>query len=419
MTKTDIMEDVAVAMERPGFLTREELGYDDYDRRTSSGGLSVTFEIRHLGDWRNGDGDDEEDSDQQVWLDYKKYFDKFAEWVSNHDWAKYVSYSLTTSEKNWCEFTIYPKPQEELDAFGVGQPAVETIDIQHEDVTAKEPAPWVAATPWLRLPKPKQPLAKAKRADITAKIKLTTFWQEYYEFMRRLAPLYFKKRITKSQYDFFKSLEEKLPHHDISKDPNIKFTINLVCRLFVNNAWFRKIFDGYTLDLRKDIVWTMKIAADSKLMRQRMYGAMIKQDPDGFGESDVTVLDKANKIETINKNETIPTDIANFSFAEGFFKGFCDRWGMEDMMDGLGDCAEVSDELVLYMKKYPSIRKEAIMGYAKAPKPYDPEFHAVVKIGEKVIDMTYGQFGKGVPFKIYPYSEFAKNWPIDIKPLSD
>jgi hypothetical protein len=125
------------------------------------------------------------------------------------------------------------------------------------------------------------------------KIKLTTFWDEYYEFMRRLLGVYSKGKITKNQYEFFKTFKDKLPYHDMKDDPNAKFMINTVSRLFVNNAWFRKIFDGYTLDLRNSMVWSMKIAADSKKMRQKMYDCMLAQDPDGFNEPDTNVLDRA------------------------------------------------------------------------------------------------------------------------------
>jgi hypothetical protein len=129
------------------------------------------------------------------------------------------------------------------------------------------------------------------------KIKLTTFWQEYYEFMRRLFPLLAKGKITKAQYAYFETFSKKLPYYKITKDEKeAKFLINTVSRIFVNNAFFRKIFDGYTIELRNEMVKGMKNLKGSKLMRQKMYETLLKQDPDGFDETDTTIAQKVHNV---------------------------------------------------------------------------------------------------------------------------
>jgi len=85
----------------------------------SISGNAVEAEIRDLGHWvhdeenayyREEDGDDDwrEDDDQEIWAkgEYKKYMDKFKDWVKGHKWEKKVNLGLSTGEKNWVYFTI-------------------------------------------------------------------------------------------------------------------------------------------------------------------------------------------------------------------------------------------------------------------------------------------------------------------------
>ena len=78
---------------------------------------TITKEFRYLGNWiddeedRSDDDFDEsdwEDNDQQIWAsgEYKKYIKIFTEWAQGYPWFKDVKLGLTTSEKNWCEFSI-------------------------------------------------------------------------------------------------------------------------------------------------------------------------------------------------------------------------------------------------------------------------------------------------------------------------
>jgi len=84
---------------------------------------SVSVETRYLGKWESEydpDREDEndffddhgeyEDDDFQVWKDHEKYLNKFKEWANKQSWSKEISdIRVTTSEKNFAEFTIYFK----------------------------------------------------------------------------------------------------------------------------------------------------------------------------------------------------------------------------------------------------------------------------------------------------------------------
>lgn len=85
----------------------------------NEGIYSVTADFRDLGNWihneedayyreEEGDMDWREDDDNQIWApgEYKKYFNKFNDWAKRYSWYKYVKLELSTSEKNYCEFSI-------------------------------------------------------------------------------------------------------------------------------------------------------------------------------------------------------------------------------------------------------------------------------------------------------------------------
>ena len=49
-----------------------------------------------------------ENNDQRIWApgEYKRYSKMFVEWAKKFPWYKKVDLQLSTSEKDWCEFTI-------------------------------------------------------------------------------------------------------------------------------------------------------------------------------------------------------------------------------------------------------------------------------------------------------------------------
>jgi hypothetical protein len=78
---------------------------------------SVSKDFRHLGNWINGEQDrsdddfddsDWEDNDQRIWApgEYQKWKNYFIEWAKNYSWFNKVDLYLSTSEKDWCEFTV-------------------------------------------------------------------------------------------------------------------------------------------------------------------------------------------------------------------------------------------------------------------------------------------------------------------------
>lgn len=77
---------------------------------------TVTADIRHLGNWIHDeeahyDAEDDswqEDDDNMIWApgQYKLYMEKFKKWAETKPWFKDVALGISTSEKNWVEFTI-------------------------------------------------------------------------------------------------------------------------------------------------------------------------------------------------------------------------------------------------------------------------------------------------------------------------
>ena len=72
-------------------------------------GDEVRLDTRYLGDWFvPDDAEDEEDYDYEELDrdDYKRFRDKFNEWVSSKDWGKYVETFVQPQEKNWIDFSV-------------------------------------------------------------------------------------------------------------------------------------------------------------------------------------------------------------------------------------------------------------------------------------------------------------------------
>ena|SRR3972149_4297103 len=80
---------------------------------------SVSVSFRDLGNWEHDEeshgGDDEdgddswrEDDDAMVWApgEYKRYMAKFEDWAKSKPWYDKVKLNISTSEKNWVEFTV-------------------------------------------------------------------------------------------------------------------------------------------------------------------------------------------------------------------------------------------------------------------------------------------------------------------------
>lgn len=95
-----------------GYYDKENAEVNDYKGR-----ITIKKGFRDLGNWESDyenhshdDDNDEgwdEDDDQKVWQDGKKYRKIFDDWVKQKSWKRYVkSAGVETSEKSWCYFTI-------------------------------------------------------------------------------------------------------------------------------------------------------------------------------------------------------------------------------------------------------------------------------------------------------------------------
>jgi hypothetical protein len=92
-------------------------GYGGGDVQRNGNTVSINF--RDLGNWiddeesgyeheQDGDYGWREDNDNRIWGpgQYKKYSKIFVEWAKRFPWYRKVKLGLSTSEKDWCEFTI-------------------------------------------------------------------------------------------------------------------------------------------------------------------------------------------------------------------------------------------------------------------------------------------------------------------------
>lgn len=86
----------------------------DPEIQTHGGSITIGKDFRDLGIWESDyensydkeEGWDEDD-DNMIWKDARKYEKMWKEWVKSRDWAKFVKEaSVSTSEKSWCEFYV-------------------------------------------------------------------------------------------------------------------------------------------------------------------------------------------------------------------------------------------------------------------------------------------------------------------------
>jgi hypothetical protein len=179
----------------------------------------IQIEVRNLGRWIHDEENsyDYEDDDQMIWArgEYYKYMSLFEEWAKKFDWYQFATLSLSTSEKNWCEFGI---------------------EIKLPPITAK-----LQSIP-------------VELETESPPITLGNFWSNMDYFLNKLDA----SNCDENTIQYIKFAYEKIIQKGGATKENFDNLAKTISIIFSLNQTFTQIFDGYTENYRVALSSTLK-----------------------------------------------------------------------------------------------------------------------------------------------------------------